>query len=252
MWGQIASAAIGAGSSLLGGMFNRKSTKEANEANAALQREFAQNGIQWKVEDARKAGVHPIYALGAQTMSAAPSYVGDTSMGSAIAEAGQNISRAVHAGTSVEQRVNTRLTQLALERGELENDLLRSQIARNTQVSQPAVPMGNDPFVMAGQANSGVVSPQAVAARVGQAWRGFSESAAVPSVGWEVDDRGTFYPVPSEELKNRIEDSPYEIEHWLRNRVGPFFRYHEPFRQQVLDGKRWWNPASGGYELIRR
>lgn len=252
MWDKIASAVIGAGSNFLGGLLNRKSTQEANANNAALQREFAQNGIQWKVQDAVKAGVHPIYALGAQTMSAAPSYVGDTSMGSAIAEAGQNISRAVNAGSSVEQRVNTRLTQLALERGELENDLLRSQIARNVTTSQPPVPSGNDPFVQAGQANSGVMSGPAIANRVGTAWRGFSENSAQADVGWIVDQNGTFYPVPSEGAKARIEDSPYEVEHWLRNRLGPFMTYHEPFRQQVLDGVRWWNPASGGYELVRR
>lgn len=41
----------------------------ANAQNNATQREFAQNGIQWKVEDAKKAGIHPLYALGASTAS---------------------------------------------------------------------------------------------------------------------------------------------------------------------------------------
>ena len=48
--------------------------KEMNAKNAALQREFAQSGIQWKVADAKKAGLHPLAALGAQTASASPSY----------------------------------------------------------------------------------------------------------------------------------------------------------------------------------
>lgn len=48
---------------------------EMNAANAALQREFAQKGIRWKVKDARKAGLHPLAVLGSQTIAAQPSYV---------------------------------------------------------------------------------------------------------------------------------------------------------------------------------
>lgn len=44
-------------------------TKRANIANEKLQREFAQQGIQWKVQDAKHAGIHPLAALGAVTPS---------------------------------------------------------------------------------------------------------------------------------------------------------------------------------------
>lgn len=40
---------------------------KANKQNLALQKDFANNSIQWKVADARKAGIHPLYALGAST-----------------------------------------------------------------------------------------------------------------------------------------------------------------------------------------
>lgn len=40
--------------------------------NANLQREFAQNSIQWRVNDAKRAGIHPLYALGAQGSSYTP------------------------------------------------------------------------------------------------------------------------------------------------------------------------------------
>lgn len=33
------------------------------DKNAELQREFAKHGIQWRMEDAKAAGVHPMYAL---------------------------------------------------------------------------------------------------------------------------------------------------------------------------------------------
>lgn len=44
-----------------------------NKENLELQREFAQHGIQWKVNDAISAGIHPLAALGADTMSFTPS-----------------------------------------------------------------------------------------------------------------------------------------------------------------------------------
>jgi hypothetical protein len=46
---------------------NARNTRKANEANIALQREFAQKSIQWKTADAKAAGLHPLAALGAQT-----------------------------------------------------------------------------------------------------------------------------------------------------------------------------------------
>lgn len=33
------------------------------DKNIAMQREFAQHGVQWRVQDAKEAGVHPMYAL---------------------------------------------------------------------------------------------------------------------------------------------------------------------------------------------
>lgn len=37
--------------------------REQADKNIALQREFAQMGIRWRVEDAKAAGLHPMYAL---------------------------------------------------------------------------------------------------------------------------------------------------------------------------------------------
>lgn len=55
------------------------------DKNAQLQREFATQTIGWKVKDAQRAGIHPLYALGAATNPASPIYAGgdqgQTSMG---------------------------------------------------------------------------------------------------------------------------------------------------------------------------
>jgi hypothetical protein len=64
------------GGSILGGIGADKAadkyaaaTKAANLANIKYQREFAQHGIRWKVQDAIAAGIHPYYAMGAPTSS---------------------------------------------------------------------------------------------------------------------------------------------------------------------------------------
>lgn len=123
--------AISAASSLIGGLFGQSKAKQQEN----VQREFAKNAIQWKVEDAKKAGVSPLYALGANTVAYNPISVG-SDLASGITNAGQDISRAVTAGMSGRERLSTydaTVQSLNVRRMELENDLLASQIARINQ-----------------------------------------------------------------------------------------------------------------------
>lgn len=146
---------ISAGMKLVGGMMDRSAAKDANtraEAaraeNIQLQREFAQNGIRWKVDDARAAGIHPLYALGANTVSFSPVSVGsaiNTSLGSSLASAGQDISRAVDATRTAPERLVAReATKLQLEGMQLDNDIKRatyaSSMQRLAQNANPPIP----------------------------------------------------------------------------------------------------------------
>lgn len=125
-------ALIAAGASLAGGLISKRAASSQAADNYAAQKEFAQNGVRWKVEDARKAGIHPLYALGASTVGFAPTAVGD-SLGPSLAAAGQDISRAVAAGsTAGERQQQQQMNALQLERAGLENELLRAQIAKTT------------------------------------------------------------------------------------------------------------------------
>jgi len=159
---------IGAGASLIGGFMNNNAQQQANQANIAsteaanaaniaasqeanqknyeAQKEFAQNGLRWKVADANAAGIHPVYAMGAQPMNFAPSFVGSNSMastslsgnpGDGVAAAGQDIGRAIAATETNEERA---LRALTLERAGLENDLLRTQIRRQVMETGPSFP----------------------------------------------------------------------------------------------------------------
>lgn len=143
----IGASLIGAGSSLIGGLFGSRNQASANalnremaERNIALQKEFAQQGVRWKVEDAKAAGVHPLYALGAPTVSFSPVSAfqeADRSIPAAMADIGQDLSRAVSATRTKDERLKAHLDALSLERGYLENDLLRAQIAKINQAGMP-------------------------------------------------------------------------------------------------------------------
>lgn len=157
---------IGAAGSLLGGLFGQSSARSAQrqqmqlaQQQMAMQREFAQQGVRWRVEDAKAAGVHPLFALGAQTHSFTPQSVGisaDNSMGDAIASAGQSLGRAAQAGMSSQERdAATALTTLQLEKAGLENELLRTEIVGKKRAQLgPAMPSLASGGALAGQGDA--------------------------------------------------------------------------------------------------
>ena len=56
----------------------RMARKEEKQMQREIERqyEFAQTSVQWKAEDARKAGLHPLFALGAPTQAPSPLRIG--------------------------------------------------------------------------------------------------------------------------------------------------------------------------------
>jgi len=153
-------ALIAAGASALGGYLSNKTAKAAANQNYQHQKQFAQSGIQWKVQDALKAGIHPLYAMGAQTTSFQPTAVGGSDFG--LPDAGQNIARAIDATrTTPESALALRSSQVQLEGLQLDNDLKRTQLASairlaNQTGAHPAMPSPFDRQVLPGQADSGV------------------------------------------------------------------------------------------------
>jgi hypothetical protein len=109
------------------------------------QKEFAQNGIRWKVEDAKAAGVHPLFALGANTTSFSPigvNFQPDTSDSSNFARLGSNISDALHRKSTSAERAQAqinRLNEAQIESVELDNALKASELSRSKQLP-PALP----------------------------------------------------------------------------------------------------------------
>lgn len=124
----------------------QQNDKEIAAMNIANQKEFAQHGIRWKVADAEAAGLHPLAALGAQTNSFS-NVVGSSGDTNDYATMGQNIGRSIDAGSTNSERTDRMSKAIArtaevfsLEKMNLENEQLKSQIALTRSQIPPALP----------------------------------------------------------------------------------------------------------------
>lgn len=225
MFGSIGSALGGIAGSLIGQKVQQGNQKALIDQQEKLQKQFAKQGIQWRVADAQKAGIHPLYALGASTSSYTPQQVGMSTGGGDLAAMGQDILGAVNRGSSRADRLfNTQQRTLSLERMGLENDLLKAQIANQTsQLSAPALPSQSDHYLIGGQGDAAGPRVQDIPLRRVASAPGapHAEGGAVPEVGFGRTTKG-WAPTMSRDFKDRAEDDlAAEISWNIRNRLLP-------------------------------
>lgn len=239
----IGGALISGVGSVLGGLFG--SNQAAKQAK--MQKEFAQNGIRWRVADAKAAGIHPLYALGAQVTPYSPVSVGD----GGFPALGQDLSRAYMATRTEKEKVDTFTVtsqQLQLQRLGLENQLLEAQIRKANEPSNPA-PFPGSSYLLPGQTQSGLVRdvPQE---RVNAINNGTAEPGPVADVSFLKTQSG-YIPSPSTDAKQRIEDNVFhEFQHWMRNNIVPQFSrgaFNPPY--PAPKGAEWAYDLYNGYYL---
>lgn len=247
-------------------MYDRSLIETQKERD--LQKEFAQTGIRWRAADAQAAGIHPLAALGAQTISYSPVSISapptmpranvapfsGASMGSGIAAAGQDISRGIHASRNEQQRdaaYAKTIQDLSLQRMGLENELLSSQIRKVNQPGTPPAFPSDGPRLLDGQGNSPLVKTDAMKRTASVPDNPSQEPAPITDIGYAASGGGGFAIVPSKDAKERIEDmSLYEAQHFIRNNLLPFFsnRYFNPPPDKPSFGREWYiNPFTGEY-----
>lgn len=258
--------------SIVSGNKAQDRARREGEMNRKLQLDTLQNQIQWRVADAKKAGIHPYIALGSNPATYSP--VSTNFQGTDFGELGQDISRAVMAGqTDAQRRRNAGVaTQaaneaaeeraLALEHQALQNELLRSQIGRlNSAQVGPSLPASAEPGAVIREADRVTVGSVGAPAR----------SPGEPTdYSFAPTADGGYTIVPSYDMKQRVEDMPSEWQWFLRNGIIPprsvlrdLTRLHPPppgteYRFNPLTGefrprRRGFDPAAGSvWEFLPR
>lgn len=121
-----------------------------NELNYQRQKEFAQHGIRWKVEDAKAAGLHPLFALGGAGAAYSPSaHIPASQSSDSAAElmsrAGQNLGRAAGAFLDPYERQMRQATLDAVKAATAKDNALAaaaaSESARRNQESTQTAPV---------------------------------------------------------------------------------------------------------------
>lgn len=151
----IGAALISGGAQLLGGLMGGDSGMRPEHQlleQYKMQKEFAMHGIQWRADDARAAGLHPMAALGTSPTQFSPVGIwqGGASrgerMGDAFARAGQGLGNAYGAQLTPEQRVMND-AQLKVMEAQAANDLAQAQYWASEAARTRQLPMNAAPEV---------------------------------------------------------------------------------------------------------
>lgn len=253
--GQAAQAIGGLAGALIGNAQNKKIAK----MNIKMQKEFAQHGVRWRVEDAKAAGLHPLAALGMQATGFNP-----VSYGNDFAQAGQDIGRAVGAGLTSDERsgLQGEMAKLSVEKARLENDYLRAQIGKITAPGTPPARPAIIPDPSTAALGQGDVSRVTVkpAERVAVSPTSEAHEAGVsPSVQWMRGPRGGLIPMKSKAASEALEDDTIGNWNWsIMNHIIPRFtgmmQSPPPRTKEMVDKDEYWSfhPAYGEYLPVRR
>lgn len=237
------SGALGAVGSIAGGLIGAHNSNNIAAQNIAMQKEFAQNGIRWKVEDAKRAGIHPLFALGANTSSFTPvgGYSGDYGVSDALSSMGQSIDRAKQAKMTpaeraVEQAKADQAYDLDIRQKEANITATMAQASYYARLGQQQVPSmpGLENRVIEGQANA-LKSPGTVReiAKIGQ---------------WSELPNGNFVYMPSTDYLDFFSESPLASSAFQTMAVDSFRKgvlnppYKAPFNKE-------WVPSGSGLTL---
>lgn len=233
--------------------------------NQAQQEKFAQMGLQWKVQDAIKAGIHPLAALGAQSTSFSPVSVGSSStsggfnsrgdstrrIGGYLADMGQNLTRSLSATrTDAEKEMDALQVQgakLNLQNQAMENELKAIELRRiKSGVGGP----GTLSRLVPGQGSSGFIAqPNEITQSPADAPQ--TEAGVISNYGFARTKTG-LRPVPSNDVKNRIEDQMIPETLWAIDAYGSPFIGSKRSQPSKIELQREFPGASDSYWDGRR
>lgn len=255
-----ASTAAAMGGDIYAAHEQRKATQDANRQageiaarDAALQREFAQMGLRWRIADAEAAGIHPLAALGAQGATYTPSgqsVLPDYSKSDLARNMGQNISRAMNVALDPHEKAMRALTVESLQ---IDNAIKKKQLEG---ISNPGIPLrsnsslglhllGQNPLSAYGLDGGSYVSE--IPTVKSHASGGKPHQAAGEYTDFVFARTPTgLHPVPSKEMQEAIEDKLIPETLWaMRNYLYPSF---SPTTQRLMRPSKKDHPLPHGYE----
>lgn len=185
-----------------------------------FQKKFAQMGIRWKVADAIAAGIHPLYALGANTISYQPSRVGGPNYQAGYSKMGQNISRAMKSMHATGRRMDAiqhRQEVARAENMELQNRLLQREISRAPAAgpsgSSWGLPGQGDVDFLDSAGNWVSAKNYEESTRPRSQHLGVEKAVAARSIA-HVDEHGWLWFDPSQTASEAASEGPGQIGYW--------------------------------------
>lgn len=153
---------LGAIGSLIGGHYDREFARAQSAADRAFQREVYQNQYQWKVADAKKAGLHPLAVIGGGAYSGSPTSVPSSfSMADTLGKLGEGIGDSYAAYKSKDEMAAEKAIADLRQKKQFDAALAESQAKTNMYNAQAAEaqaraqsytrPMGTGREVIPGQ-----------------------------------------------------------------------------------------------------
>jgi hypothetical protein len=235
---------IQAGLNFFGGQLANRQANDAqavtNAQNYAAQKEFAQNGLQWKAADARAAGMHPLAALGSSGSAFSPSFQSGPAPNfdvsglfddmDSMTPDGQDTSRAQRATLSDHDRAMQAAT---LRNQELQNALIEGQLAEQwgKVMGQPSNPPGPGPVAAipvnkTGQVPAGIVKLEPSKSESMRPGATGLAAGRSPAFRDQVLSDKTTLPLLSSEMGEIMEG------------YGEFNKLWMPW---AMHGRRWWD-----------
>lgn len=160
MWEGFAAAGLaagaGVGGGIIGNLINQNQVENEQTRNQSNWQVQMDESIQRRVADAKKAGIHPLYALGMGVAPSSQPIVMNDSLGPSMQQAGQSISSALARNQSVQDKVTQDLTDNLIRAQTRQADaqamLTDSERMRNIQAGQNALgPQKSAPNLPNGQ-----------------------------------------------------------------------------------------------------
>lgn len=222
-WKLGASAAAGLAAGIGGAAYSSKQQKKINTSNQDFAKYMRDTKVQSMVADANKAGIDPLAVLGGG--GASPSPITESQSNDYMAQMGQNVMRAAINRAGTDTDYENQVKQLTLDNMRLKNQGLQNQItASKLRMAQ----------------NAGeLVNPQPLNKIVEDPKNMGTDPSYINSAAYAKNTQGGYDIVPTEDIKNRIEDNIFQEAKWNFKNFHFFKKPDQTPNVPLEKGKKW-------------